>query len=100
MSTQNSENEQALDRVIGEIRDEPVDPAVIEAAAGRVWSNVSGARGPRLVEDVTKSAKMTLVQTNEADAAKSSPASGHTYLFLSVSTVVLRGESSVGTGAR
>ena len=47
-------------------------------------------------QNVAKSAKMTLVQTHEADAAKSSPASGHTYLFLSVSTVVLRGESSVG----
>ena len=58
MSTQNSENEQALDRVIGEIRDEPIDAAVMEAAAGRVWANISGARGPRLVEDIAKNAKI------------------------------------------
>src|SRR4051794_24322358 len=58
MSTQNSENEQALDRVIGEIRDEPIDAAVMEAAAGRVWANISGARGPQLVEDIAKNARI------------------------------------------
>ena len=52
MSTQNFENESALDRVIGEVRDEQIDAAVVEAAAGRVWSHISGAGGPRLVEKI------------------------------------------------
>jgi ferric-dicitrate binding protein FerR (iron transport regulator) len=52
MSTQNFENPQTLDQVLGEIRDEPIDAAAVEAAAGRVWSNICGARGPRLVEKI------------------------------------------------
>src|SRR5690348_5655205 len=52
MSTQQFENESALDRLIGEVRDEQIDPAVVEAAAGRVWSQISGAAGPRLVEHI------------------------------------------------
>jgi FecR protein len=53
MSTQNFENESPLDRVIGEIRDEQIDPAAMEAAAGRVWSRIAGAAsGPRLVEKI------------------------------------------------
>jgi hypothetical protein len=57
MSTQNLPNEHDLDQVIGAIRDEPVEPAAVEAAAARVWSKLS-APGPRLVEDTTKHAKI------------------------------------------
>jgi len=49
MSTQNLPNEHSLEQVIGDIRDEAIDPDVVAAAATRVWSNVSGARGPHLV---------------------------------------------------
>jgi hypothetical protein len=52
MSTANFENKQTLDQVIGEIREEPVDPAIVETAAARVWSNISGAHGPRLVDKI------------------------------------------------
>src|ERR1051325_4913314 len=52
MSAANFENKQTLDQVIGDIREEPVDPAIVEAAAGRVWSSISSARGPRLVEKI------------------------------------------------
>src|SRR5690242_14854211 len=51
MSMQNFENQSPLERVIDEVRDEPIDPAVMEAAAGRVWTRIAGAAsGPRLVE--------------------------------------------------
>jgi hypothetical protein len=33
----------ALEQAVTEIRDESVDPAVIEAAAGRVWAKLSAA---------------------------------------------------------
>ncbi|MBX5497151.1 MAG: zf-HC2 domain-containing protein, partial [Bryobacteraceae bacterium] len=36
----------ALERAIQEIHDEPVDRAVIEAAAGRVWSRISAELKP------------------------------------------------------
>jgi hypothetical protein len=52
MSTENFQTESALDRVIGEIRDERIDSAEVEAAAGRVWSNIAGIAGPRLVEKI------------------------------------------------
>jgi hypothetical protein len=53
--SENLQNEPtgALDRVIGEIRDEPIDTAEADRAAGRVWSNLAGSgAGPRLVEKI------------------------------------------------
>jgi hypothetical protein len=52
MSMQNFEPQSALDRVMGEIRDEQIDATEVEAAAGRVWSRIAGATGPRLVEKI------------------------------------------------
>ena len=53
MSMQNFENHAPLDRVMDEIRGEPIDPAMVEAAAERVWTRIAGAAaGPRLVEKI------------------------------------------------
>src|SRR5262249_35067193 len=42
----------ALDRVLGEIRNEQIDPAILERAAGRVWEQISAAGQPRLVDKI------------------------------------------------
>lgn len=52
MSTQNFERESALDRVLAEIREEPIEAEAVEQAAGRVWANLSGGAQPRLVEHI------------------------------------------------
>src|SRR5215475_2620167 len=40
-----NKEEQILDKVTAEIRNEKVDPAVVSAAADRVWARVSAAAG-------------------------------------------------------
>ena len=40
-----SNSEEILDKVTAEIRNEKVDPAVVSAAADRVWARVSAAAG-------------------------------------------------------
>jgi hypothetical protein len=52
MSSENFSNEPALDRLISEIRDEQIDPHVLDAAAGRVWARIAGAGQPRLVDRI------------------------------------------------
>src|SRR5678816_1952197 len=41
----NSKDEQILDKVTAEIRNEKVDPAAVSTAADRVWARVSAAAG-------------------------------------------------------
>ncbi|HMC62076.1 MAG TPA: FecR domain-containing protein, partial [Candidatus Solibacter sp.] len=43
MNTEMNQMDPALEQAVTEIRDESVDPAVIEAAAGRVWAKLSAA---------------------------------------------------------
>src|SRR5260370_21770251 len=52
MSAHDFQNASALDRVLNEIRDEPIDPGMVEQAAGRAWTQISGAAQPRLVEKI------------------------------------------------
>ena len=40
-----NKEEQMLDKVTAEIRNEKVDPGVVSAAADRVWARVSAAAG-------------------------------------------------------
>jgi len=42
----------ALERAVSEIRDESVDPAVVEAAAGRVWERLMEASGQKPAEHI------------------------------------------------
>ena len=46
MSTEQNNPDAILDRALLEIRDEAMDPAVVEAAAGRVWRKLSAADEP------------------------------------------------------
>ena len=52
MNSHDFQSQSALDQVLDEIRDEPVDNAVVEVAAARAWSQISGAAQPRLVEKI------------------------------------------------
>jgi hypothetical protein len=52
MSPENNQPEAEIDRAITEIRDEAIDPAVIEAAGARVWAQLSGAAGPHAAEHI------------------------------------------------
>jgi hypothetical protein len=52
MSTEHFNYDSPLERACDEIREEPVDPAVIEEAAGRVWTRLTGMDQPRLVEKI------------------------------------------------
>lgn len=45
MTPENSFQDPALEQALSEIRDEAVDPAVVEAAANRVWARLSEAAG-------------------------------------------------------
>jgi len=45
MTPENSFQDPALEQALSEIRDEAVDPAVVEAAAGRVWARLAEAAG-------------------------------------------------------
>ena len=46
MNTETNQMDPALEQAVTEIRDQSVDPAVIEAAAGRVWAKLSAAAAP------------------------------------------------------
>jgi hypothetical protein len=46
----NNHEEELLDRIAAEIRNESVDPSVVSAAADRVWARVSAAAGEHQFE--------------------------------------------------
>jgi hypothetical protein len=52
MNPENNPFTPEIERAISEIRDEAVDPSVIEAAGARVWTQLSGAAGPHAVEHI------------------------------------------------
>ena len=45
-----NKEEQILDKVTAEIRNEKIDPAAVSAAADRVWARVSAAAGETEVQ--------------------------------------------------
>ncbi|MGE5571312.1 MAG: FecR domain-containing protein [Rhodospirillales bacterium] len=52
MNTEDKGQDPILDRAISEIRNEPVDPAEISAAADRVWNRISSAAPAHSHEDI------------------------------------------------
>jgi hypothetical protein len=52
MSADNFKFEPDIEKALDEIREEAIDPAVIEAARARVWTNLSGAAQSRPVDHI------------------------------------------------
>ena len=67
-------NDDTLDQAIAEVTGEPVDPAVVEQAAARVWERLSqGAPVHRLESQFVASTNPALVNQVVANAAGGNP---------------------------